>query len=121
CLIHIVHPALLSVVLRRASLAGYPFALLSHRLFFASSAPHPDLPSFPTRRSSDPRRRETPPHRVGRQSEAPGQGIPQRLSPLGEDRKSTRLNSSHGSISYAVFCLKKKNKKHKDSRTSQHI
>src|SRR5207245_4332566 len=27
------------------------------------------------------------------------------------DRKSTRLNSSHGSISYAVFCLKKKNRK----------
>src|SRR5689334_24805367 len=27
----------------------------------------------------------------------------------GEDRKSTRLNSSHSSISYAVFCLKKKN------------
>src|SRR6266542_6975294 len=27
-----------------------------------------------------------------------------------EDRKSTRLNSSHGSISYAVFCLKKKKK-----------
>src|SRR5207245_10230838 len=26
-----------------------------------------------------------------------------------QDRKSTRLNSSHGSISYAVFCLKKKN------------
>src|SRR2546422_2980144 len=30
------------------------------------------------------------------------------------DRKSTRLNSSHGYISYAVFCLKKK-KKHKSS------
>src|SRR5437868_9751139 len=30
---------------------------------------------------------------------------------LGEDRKSTRLNSSHVSISYAVFCLKKKKKK----------
>src|SRR5207253_9025571 len=28
----------------------------------------------------------------------------------GEDRKSTRLNSSHVAISYAVFCLKKKNK-----------
>src|SRR5690242_21501251 len=28
------------------------------------------------------------------------------------DRKSTRLNSSHMSISYAVFCLKKKNRKH---------
>src|SRR5438876_6645564 len=30
---------------------------------------------------------------------------------LSKDRKSTRLNSSHPSISYAVFCLKKKNKK----------
>src|SRR5699024_11751298 len=29
-----------------------------------------------------------------------------------QDRKSTRLNSSHVSISYAVFCLKKKNKTH---------
>src|SRR3712207_7275421 len=28
------------------------------------------------------------------------------------DRKSTRLNSSHANISYAVFCLKKKNKHH---------
>src|SRR5699024_8541718 len=32
------------------------------------------------------------------------------VSRLGIDRKSTRLNSSHVSISYAVFCLKKKNK-----------
>src|SRR5689334_23471098 len=31
----------------------------------------------------------------------------------GSDRKSTRLNSSHSSISYAVFCLKKKKKKDK--------
>src|SRR5689334_24047864 len=31
----------------------------------------------------------------------------------GTDRKSTRLNSSHSSISYAVFCLKKKKKKKK--------
>src|SRR2546422_3475285 len=31
------------------------------------------------------------------------------LSLLVTDRKSTRLNSSHGYISYAVFCLKKKN------------
>src|SRR5688572_32568900 len=30
-----------------------------------------------------------------------------------EDRKSTRLNSSHSQISYAVFCLKKKKKKNK--------
>src|SRR3712207_8354794 len=36
-----------------------------------------------------------------------------RLRPQGRrilDRKSTRLNSSHANISYAVFCLKKKNK-----------
>src|SRR2546430_11891063 len=32
--------------------------------------------------------------------------------PASEDRKSTRLNSSHSQISYAVFCLKKKNTHH---------
>src|SRR5256885_3375939 len=32
------------------------------------------------------------------------------------DRKSTRLNSSHLVISYAVFCLKKKKKRHKHTR-----
>src|SRR2546428_2504780 len=35
------------------------------------------------------------------------------------DRKSTRLNSSHDQISYAVFCLKKKKKKLNCSETSQ--
>src|SRR3989449_4111474 len=43
-----------------------------------------------------------------------------------QDRKSTRLNSSHGYISYAVFCLKKKKKKkqtanHKASKRTKHI
>src|SRR3712207_7781602 len=33
------------------------------------------------------------------------------LAEVREDRKSTRLNSSHANISYAVFCLKKKKKK----------
>src|SRR2546429_2619917 len=33
------------------------------------------------------------------------------LEQVHQDRKSTRLNSSHGYISYAVFCLKKKKKK----------
>src|SRR2546422_4252903 len=44
---------------------------------------------------------------------------------FGRDRKSTRLNSSHGYISYAVFCLKKKKKlfthqaiKHDDCNTT---
>src|SRR2546427_9229280 len=35
----------------------------------------------------------------------------------GGDRKSTRLNSSHSQISYAVFCLKKKKKKNTDGHT----
>src|SRR3712207_6983443 len=40
-----------------------------------------------------------------------GASVPQLLAShdvLGGDRKSTRLNSSHANISYAVFCLKKK-------------
>src|SRR6266853_3306983 len=36
---------------------------------------------------------------------------PRRCAPGRGDRKSTRLNSSHSQISYAVFCLKKKKKK----------
>src|SRR2546422_4214553 len=40
------------------------------------------------------------------------QGIEVEIAPWRRrDRKSTRLNSSHGYISYAVFCLKKKKKK----------
>src|SRR5689334_24759736 len=35
------------------------------------------------------------------------------------DRKSTRLNSSHSSISYAVFCLKKKKKKKKNKNKTK--
>src|SRR5688572_31646757 len=43
-----------------------------------------------------------------------GEVLDQRLGPLRSehpDRKSTRLNSSHSQISYAVFCLKKKKNK----------
>src|SRR5574337_1585305 len=42
----------------------------------------------------------------------PGAGTPPRRG----DRKSTRLNSSHHSISYAVFCLKKKKKTRKKQK-----
>src|SRR5690625_5931658 len=50
------------------------------------------------------------------------QGTPARESAtpaerLEEDRKSTRLNSSHVAISYAVFCLKKKNNTRTNERT----
>src|SRR5258708_14895782 len=40
--------------------------------------------------------------------------LPQ-ANPVSRDRKSTRLNSSHQIISYAVFCLKKKKKIHGDT------
>src|SRR5687768_17697100 len=38
---------------------------------------------------------------------------------INRDRKSTRLNSSHGYISYAVFCLKKKKKKKKKKKNKK--
>src|SRR5688500_20101851 len=76
----------------------------------------PDLPSFPTRRSSDLLYLR---HEVvcGRRTNSAGPLlaiiVPPRIRPK-LDRKSTRLNSSHLVISYAVFCLKKKkiNNKH---------
>src|SRR5437867_10429798 len=81
--------------------------------FFQSHGAHRDLHSFPTRRSSD---LGDAPHceRVLREIAATCPlpacpGGPDRHA--GRDRKSTRLNSSHRTISYAVFCLKKKKKK----------
>src|SRR5205085_6683034 len=83
-----------------------------------------DLHSFPTRRSSDlisfeRLRRRAGARRKGgardRDNPASGLGHGRRdLQGQGrklgcQDRKSTRLNSSHSQISYAVFCLKKKN------------
>src|SRR5206468_11606410 len=47
--------------------------------------------------------------------ELPGQFLLHR-PPLAKDRKSTRLNSSHDQISYAVFCLKKKMQKTRTCR-----
>src|SRR6266496_5620430 len=52
-------------------------------------------------------------HVDGRLVLVPGRGAV--LRPARPDRKSTRLNSSHVEISYAVFCLKKKKKKKKKS------
>src|SRR5437763_11720324 len=85
--------------------------------FFFSSAVAPrHLHSFPTRRSSDlhlatgivarsvhvqPVARRIDRHRQLRRPDVARE----------QDRKSTRLNSSHRCISYAVFCLKKKKNK----------
>src|SRR5206468_7599866 len=104
---------------------------------FYSSGPHRDLHSFPTRRSSDldtlARHGESRRarralllremrcgsgfHKRQLQTGLRAQGLadrgiePDRRRPEAlQDRKSTRLNSSHDQISYAVFCLKKKKK-----------
>src|SRR2546430_7039261 len=58
----------------------------------------------PRRAPADGDRRGHPAGRLGL-----GRGL------VGRDRKSTRLNSSHSQISYAVFCLKKKKKTSADS------
>src|SRR5216684_7813890 len=55
-------------------------------------------------RSPTPERRPTP--------EPAGSSSPPSSPSAPGDRKSTRLNSSHGYISYAVFCLKKKKNSH---------
>src|SRR3712207_6950413 len=53
----------------------------------------------------------TTPRRFGRHADAgPRPHTGAATASHAEDRKSTRLNSSHANISYAVFCLKKKNK-----------
>src|SRR5438132_4495964 len=67
---------------------------------------------FPTRRSSDLPGRDPSPSRCATAAVlAPAAS----LSQAGRDRKSTRLNSSHTVISYAVFCLKKKKNDKKNS------
>src|SRR2546422_4394153 len=74
--------------------------------------------------------RGAPPHEpaAGGRAEVPGPAVARRAAGshrlhaagAGRDRKSTRLNSSHGYISYAVFCLKKKKNTpyHHDARLS---
>src|SRR5206468_12263263 len=85
--------------------------LLTLLLYFSFNwfLAHRDLHSFPTRRSSD---------LIRGLLRAPGARQHHRVVDLAADvlgqndyaidRKSTRLNSSHDQISYAVFCLKKK-------------
>src|SRR5699024_12823378 len=97
-----------------------PFIVLLHSVIFTLhllSLPHPSLLFFFLRIRRPPRSTLFPYttlFRSARSSCPPRQrACPQRSSPAsaGLDRKSTRLKSSHVSISYAVFCLKKKKKK----------
>src|SRR5947208_6011989 len=61
------------------------------------------------------------PLRVALTGRTTSPGIFDVLAVLGRDRKSTRLNSSHQIISYAVFCLKKKKKKQTKKQKEQKI
>src|SRR2546422_8151557 len=58
---------------------------------------------------ADPAGDVVPAHQVGHGASVPFPPARRNPGGSGPDRKSTRLNSSHGYISYAVFCLKKKN------------
>src|SRR5438477_9997954 len=100
------------------SIFVYPSSKSQSIYYFVSqrSADHRDLHSFPTRRSSDldmlfAGEDEQSLHRKAR-SLAGQRGVDlvanESAAGSDRDRKSTRLNSSHMSISYAVFCLKKK-------------
>src|SRR6266542_5919915 len=78
--------------------------------FFLMIRRPPRSTLFPTRRSSDlaePDRLR----RLGLEQAARFSWDRTAAGVVAVDRKSTRLNSSHGSSSYAVFCLKKKKKK----------
>src|SRR5258707_1929100 len=55
----------------------------------------------------------SPVRRVPGPEPGPAGRRPRRPAAGGPDRKSTRLNSSHANISYAVFCLKKKKADHR--------
>src|SRR5207248_9808668 len=81
--------------------------------FFYCYVDHRDLHSFPTRRSSDlvEHDRAVFHSAADRPNLVHGPAQSHRAIPADapvRDRKSTRLNSSHRTISYAVFCLKKK-------------
>src|SRR5438309_7149171 len=81
--------------------------------FFYARRDLRDLHSFPTRRSSDLRLdlfASTYLSTDQCHTEIMHGRVRPDARPDHRDRKSTRLNSSHSSISYAVFCLKKKNK-----------
>src|SRR5437764_5982883 len=102
--------------------------VVSFFFFFYCYCDHRDLHSFPTRRSSDLSRFHVAVVSRGAGGNGSSGAAGWRVSAssvnscswnvAAEDRKSTRLNSSHRCISYAVFCLKKKKKTDTNKYTS---
>src|SRR5690242_21961018 len=73
---------------------------------------HDALPIYPLDDVLDHRfGRQAVARRVRAEPDAVAEHVRREILDVLRDRKSTRLNSSHMSISYAVFCLKKKKKK----------
>src|SRR5437762_6495653 len=105
----------LQVVLKRDS-----HSTLFFLFFFFLLIRHPPrftLFPYTTLFRSELPQEQAEPHRAARDRiQGPGSG-PREVE-LVRDRKSTRLNSSHRCISYAVFCLKKKKKTKKNNNQS---
>src|SRR5438874_10707271 len=96
--------------------AIFLFVLLSFFFLMIRRPPRSTLFPYTTLFRSCAGRRSARERRV---AEFPEAGLPVGTTARGvrwRDRKSTRLNSSHVEISYAVFCLKKKKKKKKHPR-----
>src|SRR3712207_7296888 len=91
--------------------------LFPYTTLFRSSRPASDGLAQPRDRDGAERRREPQRDRaVGEHGREGDRGVDAEREE--EDRKSTRLNSSHANISYAVFCLKKKKKDETDEQLS---
>src|SRR5207248_10034611 len=118
-----IYPSFAFIFFSQISLLSTPFSFF----FFTATATtyiytlslHDALPIFPHQGSdahsflcAGARAVPGADQRGRRGAEAPGEAG-------GIDRKSTRLNSSHRTISYAVFCLKKKKKKQQKNNYKQ--
>src|SRR5688500_20073386 len=91
---------------KRASMREGPLADLFRSTVDDPPADPPEAPEELSRQKPSQQEADPDAPRYGRRD-------PAARAPLEPDRKSTRLNSSHLVISYAVFCLKKKNNTNK--------
>src|SRR3712207_7151867 len=86
----------------------FPYTTLFRSVAGALTDREPQDDGARQQQDGDPRSDEEDRAGVGQGALAAGHGDQGGAERLPQDRKSTRLNSSHANISYAVFCLKKK-------------